>query len=151
MSGLRITSRDKRNVATSFLSRNGWGGICKSPAINYPVKIPPSRMGKKGQGHSIKSFFDPKKTATKIPTTLDEDTASMSFSSDEDVATVPGPPTPNWYRAKAKDPPEVFEAVVNDDDLKPPARRTVLPPAPLPLDWTRLGKSPDLDGLVGHA
>ena len=31
-----------------------------------------------------------------------------------------------------KDPPEVFEAVVIDNDQKPP----------LPLDWTRLGKSP---------
>jgi hypothetical protein len=43
---------------------------------------------------------------------------------------------------KAKDPPDVFEAVVNDDDQNPPARRTVLPPVPLPLDWTQLGKSP---------
>ena len=31
-----------------------------------------------------------------------------------------------------KDPLKVFEAVVNDDDQNPP----------LPLDWTRLGKSP---------
>ena len=45
-------------------------------------------------------------------------------------------------RLMLKYPTEVFEAVVNDDDLKPPARRTVLPPAPLPLDWTQLGKSP---------
>ncbi len=29
-----------------------------------------------------------------------------------------------------KDPPEVFEVVVNDNDLKPPARGTVLPPPP---------------------
>jgi hypothetical protein len=43
---------------------------------------------------------------------------------------------------KAKDPPEVFEAVVNDDDLKLPLMHTVMPPAPLPLNWTRLGKSP---------
>ncbi len=27
--------------------------------------------------------------------------------------------------------PEVFEATVNNDDLKPPARRTVLPPPPV--------------------
>jgi hypothetical protein len=31
-----------------------------------------------------------------------------------------------------KDPTKVFEAVVNEDDKKPP----------LPLEWTRLGKSP---------
>jgi hypothetical protein len=29
--------------------------------------------------------------------------------------------------------PEVFEATVNNDDLKPPARRTVLPTPPVPL------------------
>ncbi len=85
----------------------------------------------------LKSFFEPRKTATKIPTTSDEDTVSSSFSSN-----VPGPPTPNRNRVKVKDPPEVFEAVVNDDDLKPPARCTVMPPSPLPLDWTQLGKSP---------
>ena len=109
-------------------------------------------MGKKGKvtkkaapakkNQFLKSFFKPRKTATKIPTTSDEDTASVSFSSDEDVATIPGPPTPNQNCVKAKDPPDVFEAVVNDDDLNPPARRTVLPPVPLPLDWTQLGKSP---------
>ncbi len=43
----------------------------------------------------------------------------MLFLSDEDVATVPGPPTPNRNRVKAKDSPEVFEAVVNDNNLKP--------------------------------
>ena len=35
-------------------------------------------------------------------------------------------------RSMLKDPTEVFEAVVNEDDNKPP----------LPLEWTRLGKSP---------
>ena len=35
-------------------------------------------------------------------------------------------------RSMLKDPTEVFEAVVNNDDKKPP----------LPLEWTRLGKSP---------
>ena len=35
-------------------------------------------------------------------------------------------------RSMLKDPTEVFEAVVNEDDKKPP----------LPLNWTRLGKSP---------
>ena len=109
-------------------------------------------MGKKGKetknaapakkNQSVKSFFKTRKTETKIPTTSDEDTASVSFSFDEDVATVPGPPTPNRNCVKAKDPPEVVEAVVDNDDLKPPERNTFLPPAPLPLDWTQLGKSP---------
>jgi len=88
----------------------------------------PSRMGKKGKvtekaapakkNQFLTSFVELRKTATKIPTTSDEDTASVSFLSDEDVATVSGPSTPNWNRVKAKDSPEVFEAVVNDDDLK---------------------------------
>ena len=41
------------------------------------------------------------------------------FLSDEDVATVPGPPTPNRNRVKARDSTEVLEAVVNDNNLKP--------------------------------
>ncbi len=100
----------------------------------------PSRMGKKGKvtekaapakkNQFLTSFVELRKTATKIPTTSDEDTASVSFLSDEDVATVSGPSTPNWNRVKAKESPEVFEAVVNDDDLKLPARHTVLPPPP---------------------
>ncbi len=97
-------------------------------------------MGKKGKvtkkaapakkNQFLTSFVELRKTATKIPTMSDEDTASVSFLSDEDVATVSGPSTPNWNRVKAKDSPEVFEAVVNDEDLKLPARHTVLPPPP---------------------
>jgi len=72
--------------------------------------------------------------ATTNATTTEE---SSEDDDDDDLInyTLQIPSTATSFkrnRSMPKDPTEVFEAVVNEDDKKPP----------LPLNWTRLGKSP---------
>ena len=81
-----------------------------------------------------------KKTATRSVSTAsttfaaaNATTTEESSEDDDDDDLIPSTATSfKRNRSMLKDPAEVFEAVVNDDDKKPP----------LPLNWTRLGKSP---------
>jgi hypothetical protein len=60
--------------------------------------------------------------ACKMTATRSVSTASTAFVAANATTT----------RSMLKDPTKVFDAVVNEDDKNPP----------LPLEWTRLGKSP---------
>jgi hypothetical protein len=87
-----------------------------------------------------------KMTATRLVSTSStafaatNATTTEESSEDDDVVdlinyTLQIPSTATSFkrnRLMLKDPTEVFEAVVNEDDKNPP----------LPLNWTRLGKSP---------
>jgi hypothetical protein len=81
-----------------------------------------------------------KKTATRSVSTAsttfaaaNATTTEESSEDDDDDDLIPSTATSfKRNRSMLKDPTEVFEAAVNDDDNPPP----------LPLDWTRLGKSP---------
>jgi hypothetical protein len=120
-SQLALAAKKCRPIRNYFVRKISATSVKDPPEVfvdDDDIKPPPER-------HTVllpTQSEDDGDEACKMTATRSVSTASTTFVAANATTT----------RSMLKDPTDVFVAVVNDDDKKPP----------LPLEWTRLGKSP---------